>query len=350
MTTNAKSVTSPTPSCYVCLHGEKAGALMHGGCACRGTSGFAHLSCFIQAATHSRHWQECPTCGQRFTGKVQYNLARTLWLYTVDRPHQDRDKLIAQDLLAGALREANRLEEALPLLEDCVAVKTKYLGPGHIETLGSMNHLALLIAEMNRPRHAATLFQETLVLMRRSLGHRHVITVACMSNQANFLLDTKEYSKAEPLLYETLAIRRDTLPDPHPHTLSSLNSLALLLEKKGDYKSAEPLYLEAVEGARRLLGDSHPQTMLFKSNYAYLLYKQGKLCEAEHMLVEAFTSQRKLLGLNHPHTRTTHSGLVVVRRALLEKEFQQKTSTAKSGTTGTLGFAAYTSIRAVKKR
>ena len=44
--------------CQVCLEGndeteEAGGRFVHGGCGCRGSAGFDHLPCLVEAATHN---------------------------------------------------------------------------------------------------------------------------------------------------------------------------------------------------------------------------------------------------------------------------------------------------------
>mmetsp|Transcript_13646 Transcript_13646/g.41241 ORF Transcript_13646/g.41241 Transcript_13646/m.41241 type:complete len:205 (-) Transcript_13646:736-1350(-) len=76
-----------TPFAFVCLCGdedEDHGRLFHGGCACRGTAGFAHVDCYREAAkaAHSllaekslRPWSHCHTCQRALTGRLGLEMA-----------------------------------------------------------------------------------------------------------------------------------------------------------------------------------------------------------------------------------------------------------------------------------
>ena len=48
------------PLCHVCLEGDGeelagggGGGLVHGGCGCRGSAGFGHLPCLVEAGMHN---------------------------------------------------------------------------------------------------------------------------------------------------------------------------------------------------------------------------------------------------------------------------------------------------------
>ena len=70
------------PLCHICLEGDDeaedgGGRLVHGGCGCRGSAGFGHLACLVEAATHNPDsWTMCPTCRQDYTGPASLGLAR----------------------------------------------------------------------------------------------------------------------------------------------------------------------------------------------------------------------------------------------------------------------------------
>ena len=89
------------PTCYICLceagpATRSAGQGLVRGCACRGTSGWAHLQCMVTAAMcNPTSWTDCPTCKQEYTGAVALGLARA-------RDRQ-RSTLVTKNNLAAAL-------------------------------------------------------------------------------------------------------------------------------------------------------------------------------------------------------------------------------------------------------
>ena len=121
------------PLCHVCLEGDAAaeeggGRLVHGGCGCRGSAGFGHLPCLVEAATYNpKSWTMCPTCRQDYTGTTVLGLARA-------RDGQG-STLLTKYGLAIALKCMGQFAEARWLYEEVVAGETAQLGSAHHDTL-----------------------------------------------------------------------------------------------------------------------------------------------------------------------------------------------------------------------
>ena len=90
-------------TCFICLepHSASQYRLLHGGCGCRGGSGFAHLACIAKAAhtMNARMWQFCPTCMQKWTGEMALGLARAYVASLASRPEGDWERLNASNML-----------------------------------------------------------------------------------------------------------------------------------------------------------------------------------------------------------------------------------------------------------
>ena len=70
--------------------------------------------------------------------------------------------------LAGAYRDAGRLDKALPLIEETLKLTKAKLGPDHPDTLISMNNLAQGYQDAGQLDKALPLLEETLELRRPS--------------------------------------------------------------------------------------------------------------------------------------------------------------------------------------
>ena len=96
-------------TCFICLEPHSGPGssqrLLHGGCACRGGSGFAHVACIAKAAqeTNEDMWTHCPTCKQMWTGQMALGLARAEVASLASRPEQDWERLDATNMLTDAL-------------------------------------------------------------------------------------------------------------------------------------------------------------------------------------------------------------------------------------------------------
>ena len=165
--------------CHVCLEGDAAAGggggqqLMHGGCGCRGSAGFAHMRCLVEAAEHNPDsWTDCQTCKNEYTGAVELRLARE----HDERAHDGRahdERLSTMDTkhnLGAALTGMGHFAEARAVYEEVVAQRTKKQGRMHVETLVSKGQLALLLQSTGAQEEARQLFQEVVAEQTAQLG------------------------------------------------------------------------------------------------------------------------------------------------------------------------------------
>ena len=68
---------------------------------------------------------------------------------------------------------------------------------------------------------ALPLYEETLALRKAKLGPDHPDTLTSMSNLARRYLDAGQFDRALPLFEETLARRKAKLGPDHPDTLTA---------------------------------------------------------------------------------------------------------------------------------
>ena len=98
-------------TCYICtqaLHWKTKEGLVRG-CSCRGTAGFAHVSCLAEQAkilvaeaeeNHSddsqwHRWHTCSLCEQDYHGVVRHALGWACWKTHAGRPEQDQVRRMA---------------------------------------------------------------------------------------------------------------------------------------------------------------------------------------------------------------------------------------------------------------
>ena len=124
-------------TCYICtqaLHWKTKEGLVRG-CACRGTAGFAHVSCLAEQArilvaeaeennlgykvvNERRHrWHTCRLCEQKYYGVVRCALGWACWKTYVGRPEGDAAPLVAMRQLGNGLNDAGHPEDALLVRE-----------------------------------------------------------------------------------------------------------------------------------------------------------------------------------------------------------------------------------------
>ena len=156
--------------------------------------------------------------------------------------------------LAVAYQSANRLDRALPLYEETLALKKVKLGPDHPETLATMSNLGRGYQYAGQLDRALPLLEETLALQKARLGPDHPDTLDTMNNLATSYQDAGQLDLALPLLEETVARSKAKLGPDHPDTLGSMGNLALGYRAAGQPRPrvADPgrsrIPLEAEEG------------------------------------------------------------------------------------------------------
>ena len=288
--------------CFICL--ESQGLLLRG-CACRGSAGFMHLSCLVTAAqVNAARWHTCPTCEQRWTGRLKLAIARAHYdLLTPDSAGGEGEVLQAAMDLTWALRESCQLDEALQLGQETLSTARRTSGDEHVTTLTAMGILASVYGAVGD--HAAALPLETHVLTvrRRLLGNDHHATLTTVTNLGVTHLQLGSYAAALPLIHEALeGGRRANGPD-HPETLTSIGNLGTLYSSIGSYDLALPLVEEALNGRRRVLGNLHPDTLHSVGGLGILLCKMGNHTSAANLLQEAVSGFAAVYGEAHPLSR-----------------------------------------------
>ena len=98
------------------------------GCSCRGTAGFAHVSCLAEQAKilmdeveennlgdkvgheRFRRWQTCSLCKQDYHGVVHCALGWGCWKMYLGRPEGHTTRTAAMNLLGNGLSDADHDE------------------------------------------------------------------------------------------------------------------------------------------------------------------------------------------------------------------------------------------------
>jgi hypothetical protein len=147
------------------------------------------------------------------------------------------------------LRAAEQPAGSLSAIEETVKSRKAQLGSEHLDTLASMNALALAYEHAGRLAEAEPIEREILTSVR-SRGDKESAAVANFLAECAFArLLEERFAQAEPFARECLAIREKLVPDDWLtfNTFSILGG-SLLGQKK--YAEAEPLLLSGYEGLK----------------------------------------------------------------------------------------------------
>ncbi len=257
----------PGGECWICLNVIREGVATEGpqqllrGCACRGTAGWAHLQCLVDAAKHKPSiWSQCPSCKQRYTGQLLLELSRRRWDDVRAFPMVAPERLDAANTLCLALHGCGLPREAAAIVESSLTACEAELGPDHLETLTALNNLAQAYQACGDSCRATGLAERAVAGYRRHLGDQNMNTLQALNNLGGLYMTRGKLDAATPLLEESLAGFRRVLGEGHRCTINCLHNLAGLHAEKGEFDQSIELLKLALKGSARTLGEEHPQT------------------------------------------------------------------------------------------
>ena len=265
-------------ACWVCLdaHDPHGAAATRTGCACRGSAGYAHLSCLIAAARHKEGsfqachdaWTTCPACKQQYHGPMELGMAQTRWNDCHDRPEDDEERLSALGALAATLRHTGRGRAALPLRRDLLATLRRISGDEPDNDLKRRNMLRQMLAlanqltDMGDDTAAMPLLDEALPGCLRVCGEDAHETVVCMAALARARSQMGQQATARLMFEQAVrALRhRGAAADVTQFVEVIANAGTCLVVMIGDFQAGNALMAEAAARSRQVFGDGHPMT------------------------------------------------------------------------------------------
>jgi tetratricopeptide (TPR) repeat protein len=227
---------------------------------------------------------------------------------------EHHDVTAAIDGLAGIYTDRGEYDKAEPLYRRSLAIREKAQANDHPDTADSINNLAELYHYQGKYKEAEPLYKRALEIREKTLGKDHPDTADSLNNLAVLYASQGKYGEAEPLRKRALEIREKALGKDHPDTAKSLNGLAAHYYYQGKYVEAEPLFRRALEIREKALGKDHPDTALGLNNLALLYCSQGKYVEAEPLYKRAIEIYEKARGKDHPDTALGLNNLAVLYR------------------------------------
>jgi len=185
----------------------------------------------------------------------------------------------ALDKQIGALFQAGKYAEAIPLAQQVLAIREKAFGPEHPDVASSLTKLADLYYDQRRYADAAPLLERALAIYERALGSEHT-NLALLLGRLAVLFDKQgRYADAEPLLKRALAMEEKALGPEHPAVADALNNLAGLYRSQGRYAEALPI-------VRRLIKESRaPKYPAFS---VLMQARAENLIDASQALIESY--------------------------------------------------------------
>ena len=254
------------------------------------------------------------------------------------------------DVLGRVYRNWGEFDEARPLLERALELRSELHSEDHADVVGTTESLALVMIDLGNHEEGEALLRETIALRERhhpdargALARSHqglgnalqkqgrypeaeasyraalrLLDVggapdpslaSALSNLGTALVQQAEYEEAEGLFRRALQINREERGGDHPDVANNLNNLAFLLEDVGRIEESEGMLREALDIRRTRLGPAHPLLAVSINNLANTLLTKGDMDEAVELFRESLAMREELLGEDHPATGVAKANL-----------------------------------------
>ena len=269
-------------TCYICtqaLHWKTKEGLVRG-CSCRGTAGFAHVSCLAEQAKiliaeveennlglkalneRWHRWYSCSLCEQRYHGVVACALGWACWKTYVGRSEVDWSRLMTMNVLGHGLSTAGHHADALPVKEAQLSMERR-IGASEHNILVTQTNIANTNRCLGRLDNASRMQRDVYWGRLKLNGEEHEETLRAAYNYALSLSNLKRFKEAKSLLRKSIPVARRVLGESQELTLQMRwNYAAVLCKDEGatlaDLREAVATFEDAGRIARRVLGSAHP--------------------------------------------------------------------------------------------
>ena len=158
-------------------------------CACRGTAGFAHVSClaeeakllYVEAVENNlfdkanerwRRWDTCSLCEQDYHGVVACALGWACWKTYLGRPEANNARCLAMNVLGAGLGAARHGDDALSVYEANLSLLRR-IGASARSIHNARSNLAFSYGDLGRLDEALRLKRDIYRESLRRFGEEH---------------------------------------------------------------------------------------------------------------------------------------------------------------------------------
>ena len=271
-------------TCYICtqaLHWKTKEGLVRM-CACRGTAGFAHVSCLAEQAKilcdeawennlgakakqeRWARWHTCSLCKQDYHGVVYCALGWACWKTYLGRPEGDDCQRNAMSLLGISLTDAKHYEDALSVQEAELSMARRF-GDSENAILQVQTNLAITYGQLGRDEEALSMRHEVYSGHLNLDGEETEDTLLAALNYGDSFLNLRRFEEAKALLRRTMPVARRALGESNETALRMRGVYAVAFYEDptatlDGLREAVATLEDAERIARRVFGGTHPLT------------------------------------------------------------------------------------------
>ena len=305
--------------CRICLDTDEGELTLVRPCLCRGSSAYVHVECLTRwrrTSTRPDACYRCCECLHPYSDDLSLEMlrARRAAEQRAEHPNFLRtSSLLTHELWRQGLqaeapaRRECLLAEAAVLYEDVLWRLRSLRGDDSRDiAVGAMTNLAQLFQSQGRLDDALALCLEALAVCREWHGYADARTVVALNGLGRVLIDMSRLAEAETLFRLAVATSShasfSVANAQQAARLMSVINLGSLLQLQGRLDEAQPLCQQALQACRAMLGPREPLTLAAMDNLGQLFARSGRFGAAEALFREALDGSVNTLGSSHPMT------------------------------------------------
>ena len=220
----------------------------------------------------------------------------------------------ALDVLAGALFVIKTAEipEKRQLAERGLAIREKFLDPGHIDVAQSLYTLGRVLWQAGEYREARRHWERALAIREKALGPEHGAVRIVLAYLAAVLVDMGDCTGARPLAERFVALLEKAYGPDHPFLGRGLNVLYRAHYCVGNYTEARRYTERALAIKVKAWGEENVSVASDQVILGQLLWEIGDLTEARRNYERALPVFEKVYGAESVYVADALGGLARV--------------------------------------
>lgn len=184
------------------------------------------------------------------------------------------------------------------LFKAAMEVQIKILGTNNMDTMTTMNELAMIYSRQGKSHKAKNLILEVVAKSQSEFGLKHMSTLEHMICLATIHLKEGCLKQAEEILIQVLDAMRD-MSVPISRTLDPLESLAEVYSKQGKLDKAFGLHELVVSISKEKLGLANKSTLGYMREMAEMMPGLGRLDEAIDLQMQVVEEIERMSDAQH---------------------------------------------------
>ena len=208
-----------------------------------------------------------------------------------------------------------KYSESLEHFQRAQAIKIKFLGETHPDSVMTKHNIALVYQGLDRFIEAKELLKGVHIWQLKVLGEMHPDYIKTLHNLANICKIMGNYEESQKYFDETLKWAEKVFYD-HSFLAVIYNNRGSLYKSRSVPMKALEMYKKAQELNVKLLGSAHPDTLRIMNNIASVYTSLGQFDKALAEHKTALELKKQVFGLQHQSVGITLSNIGVIHTAL----------------------------------